>query len=216
MLSEWALMKTKDGIALNYLGPAQYKLRSGVTLKVVSNYPISGDVKIHVEAKNPAAFELKVRIPQWVQKARYKINEEPSIACSHGKYLTINRTWSNGDSVELDLSVNTWLMPGERECQGKVSIYHGPILLAFDPRFNPGLSLDVPRIDIARTAQSNGSEWRHPVPFYTQTFFTKDGKPITLCDFATAGMAGNRYLTWLPHEPYTALPPAISKAPLSP
>ena len=38
---------------------------------------------------------------------------------------------------QLDFSPHFW--PGERECQGLVSIYRGPLLLAYDQRYNQHL-----------------------------------------------------------------------------
>ena len=39
---------------------------------------------------------------------------------------------------------------------------------------------------------------RDPLPLLLRKFPTADGRSITLCDFASAGAAGNRYLSWLP------------------
>ena len=38
------------------------------------------------------------------------------------------------------------LWAGEKESTGRASIYRGPILLAFDPRFNPGVAEDPPAL----------------------------------------------------------------------
>ena len=98
--------------------------------------------------------------------------------------------------MSFDLSIQMWV--GERECEGKVSLYRGPLLLAYDPRYDVYDPNDVPEIDFDRAPIKVLPDVPQPKPQILLRFKTKDGGFITLCDFATAGAAGNRYVTWLP------------------
>jgi len=79
------------------------------------------------------------------------------------------------------------------------SIFRGPVLLAYDGRLNPERAEDSPVIETAKLNEmklAKVSTWLKPLMSFETTAI--DGKPITLCDFASAGMAGNPYETWLP------------------
>src|SRR5262249_1493182 len=93
------------------------------------------------------------------------------------------------------------LWVGEREATGKVSLYHGPVLLAYDTRFGPHDAEHPPVVDVARPPQvieGRGAHTPAPQPFLLMDFATEDGGRLRLCDFASAGAAGNRYASWLP------------------
>ena len=93
---------------------------------------------------------------------------------------------------------------GEREAQGKASVYTGPILLTYDPRFDALDPTQLPSL-------GNPAQWvLKPAPALPKTLAAtnepllrlrltaQSGQAITLCDFASAGGAGNRYVSWLP------------------
>jgi hypothetical protein len=120
-----------------------------------------------------------------------------------GTYLKLDRTWKPDDVVELTFDMGPRLWVGEREAAGKVSAYHGPLLLAYDPRFDaydPGRLPTLATAHLAaaeknRVVRGRGGE---PRPLFPVRLATEDGRGIRLCDFASAGAAGNRYVSWLP------------------
>ena len=94
------------------------------------------------------------------------------------------------------MSFHYWV--GERECYGSTSIYHGPVLLAFDPVYN---SLDpsaVPELDAKTLKPELANTSRRFQPWVLIKVKATNGQEIELCDFATAGAYGNFYRTWLP------------------
>ena len=115
-----------------------------------------------------------------------------------GEYLTIDRLWSPGDTIELLLDMGPHYVRGgaapphtskhnSGSAAGLACIYHGPLLLAYDKRLNEHDPMRVPRL----------LDWEPPVPVDGQPgaprplvmlrFATVRG-PITLCDFASAGL----------------------------
>ena len=88
---------------------------------------------------------------------------------------------------------------GEGSAEGRVSIYHGPLLLAYDSRFNLHAADRLPFVDLTSDPReidlphANNTE-----PLILLQFDTLNQSTITLCDFASAGSNGVPYVSWLP------------------
>ena len=75
-------------------------------------------------------FDLKVRVPNWATKGFVvKINgKEEKVEAIPGSYLTLNRTWKDGDTVELKMPFQFHL-ESIMDQQNIASLFYGPILL---------------------------------------------------------------------------------------
>jgi len=202
MIQDWAVMKNDEGVVINWYGPGTFivPMESGNTLTVSqkTTYPDDGRIIISIGTGKPTATTLKLRIPAWSENTTVMLNGEILKNVEPGTYHGIGRTWSGGEVIEIDLDMTPHYWIGDRECAGKTSIYRGPILLAWDGRFNTGKSGEIPHLDASSLKLSPV-----PVPDYPQpvTLFRAtdaDGGTFYLCDFATAGMTGTVYRTWLP------------------
>lgn len=209
MLSEWAVAQNGRAVVVNYYGASRFDVGTPggnvIRLTQQTDYPADGRVRLRVEPKVAEALTIRFRIPGWSRKTTVEVNGQPVRGVSPGIYLDIARTWHHGDSVKIELDMAPWIWVGEREAAGKVSIYSGPVLLAHDPRFDTLDPANLPKIDVKRLASSiktipttSNSESTLPSPILLCRIPTADGKQITLCDFASAGAAGNRYVSWLP------------------
>jgi uncharacterized protein len=202
LLSEWAVMKDSNGLILNWFGPGDIatSLADGrkVELRLTTDYPRNGQVEIEVGPQAAGRFSLRLRIPYWSAETAVKINGNAVNDVRPGTYLTLDRAWRSGDKVRLDLDFTFHYWVGEQESLGKVSIYRGPLLLAYDRRLNDMDPADVPTLD-AHKLRGKIASWpgRHP-PLLLLEFPAQDGRTLRLCDFASAGNGGSPYLTWLP------------------
>lgn len=203
MLSEWALMRAEGDWVLNYYGPCaiQVPLPSGGALRLtqMTTYPVDGNIQLTLNLARSECFALRLRMPGWSRRTRVWLNGTPIEGIEPGRYLRLERAWRDGDAValELDMSLRAWV--GEREAAGKASLYRGPLLLAYDRRFNAIDPEDVPALDLARL-EASPIPWRGgwPAPWLLLRVPCADGRALVLCDFASAGMAGTPYRTWLP------------------
>ncbi|NLG27047.1 MAG: hypothetical protein GX557_04000, partial [Chloroflexi bacterium] len=202
LLSEWAVMTSADGAVVNYYGPGSIvlSLPGGVRVQFrqETDYPLDGRVRLYINPEAAARFSLRLRIPAWSTHTRASINGR-ALSPTAGVYLEITREWRNGDLVELDFDVtlHTWI--GEREAEGKVSLYRGPLLLAWDRRFNNMDPDALPELDLA-ALQPRRMAWSgsYPEPWLLLELPAADGNTVVLCDFCTAGMTGTPYCSWLP------------------
>lgn len=202
MIQDWAVMRCKDGFTLNWYGPGivRVPIDSGGIMTITQNtaYPKDGNIRISIGLDKPFETSLKFRIPSWSAKSVVKLNGKILDNVKSGTYLDIKRTWQNEDAVELsfDMSPHYWV--GERECESKTSIYRGPVLLAWDQCFNEGNYDDMPELDSHSLELKQVDITDYPHPLFVFSVRSKKGKEIFLCDFATAGMTGTLYRSWLP------------------
>jgi hypothetical protein len=148
MVSQWAARQAGEEITLDYYGPGafHFRLPSGQAVQLVQEtaYPLEGDLRILVRLNRPAKFTLRLRIPGWSALTRCSLNGTTRPAPAAGTYLQFARTWQDGDWVDLSLDFGLRAWHGLRECEGQVSLYRGPLLLAFDQRYNRHLFFSSP------------------------------------------------------------------------
>jgi DUF1680 family protein len=210
MLNEWAIMTSKDGIVLNYYGACSMSVslpsKNGVTIIQETEYPKNGEIKITIGLNAPEKFVLKLRIPGWSKESKLSLNGEIVKDVSNGKYTSLDREWKNGDvlNLQLDLSPHFWV--GERELEGKTSIYSGPILLTYDRYFNTIDPDNIPTLDVNNISVETvpWSGWIQPFMLFKVK--AKNGQDVYLCDFASAGVSGTPYRSWLTVEGVSPTP----------
>jgi DUF1680 family protein len=72
-------------------------------------------------------------VPQWATNGfGVKINgREQDVDTVPGTYLTLSRSWQNGDTIELKMSFGFYLRP-VMDKPNIASIFYGPVLLAVE------------------------------------------------------------------------------------
>jgi hypothetical protein len=200
MISDWALMRSGEGIALNWYGAStiEARLSDGLAVKLTqeTEYPRGGKVILTVFPSRSARFPLRLRIPYWSNHTQATVNGE-SLKVAAGTYLALDREWKAGDSVTLELDMSPHFWVGEKECEGKVSIYRGPVLLTYDRRLNAMDPDAIPSLD-ATTLDGRLITELDRLPTIVQMEYTApDGRKLRLCDFGSAGEGGSPYISWL-------------------
>ncbi len=224
MLSEWAVMTTGNGLVVNWLGSGQMTcpLADGDSVRLMATGEAwrDGQVDIAIASVPQRAIPIRVRIPGWARNARALLNGQPVKKVTPGEYLEIDRRWVAGDRIEVNFDLPMRFVPGANEAAGKVSVYRGPVLLAFDPAHNSIDETALPPIDLARLDDAKPvqkSKVSRPdgvtaPPWIAVDVPTARGTTVRLVDFASAGAAGTRYRSWLPAgAPPPA--PAFTRAP---
>ena len=136
----------KDSVAFHLYGGISTTLAlagTTVALRETSTYPLYGSIKIEVSPANPARFTVKLRIPGWANGASAAINGD-AIEIDAAKvngYLSINRLWQPGDSIELELPMppeRLYAHPSVKENVGRVALKRGPLVYCIEEVDNPG------------------------------------------------------------------------------
>ena len=156
----------------------------GVGLRQETRFPEEDTVRLAVTAANPTPFSLRLRIPSWTAAPpSVSVNGKPLPATTEpGGYLAIDRTWHDGDTVQLTLPMALRLesMPDNPD---RAAVLYGPIVLAGD--LGPGELEDV-RVPVLVTEDRDPAHWLEPVEGKPLHFRTTDiGKPgdVTLSPF---------------------------------
>ena len=94
-----------------------------------------------------------------------RINGELQSDVRAGSYRTIERAWQPGDTIELELDMTLRAVAGDLDAAGRVSLYRGPLLLAFDQADNAFDEDAIPTIDVqalkAASRELDREEHRH-------------------------------------------------------
>ena len=202
MIAEWGVMTSPEGPVVNFYGPCAIRVKSPsgapVELTQETDYPRDGGIVLKLGLKEEERFILRLRIPSWSAESKAEVDGRAVEGVAPGTYLTLERTWRDGDTIRLTLDMSFHFWAGEREAAGRTSIYRGPILLAYDPRYNAMDPDDVPGLD-ARSLTCEPAEWAGDLPpWILLRFRATDGRDLLLCDFASAGAVGTYYRSWLP------------------
>lgn len=101
-----------------------------VRLTTETLYPFGETVTMTVGTDAKVRFPLYLRIPSWCRSAKVKVNgKRIGTDNSAGKYVRIDRTWKNGDRIELTLPMEvtsrTW-----KDNKGSISVNYGPLTLS--------------------------------------------------------------------------------------
>jgi DUF1680 family protein len=152
-----------------YIGSqAQVDLGVPAKVRVESGLPWAGDVAIHLSPQAPTAFTLHLRIPSWTDRFRLWVNgqiletasppegtagfEEPAsgYAPQRAYYLPLTRTWSPGDTVEIEFQMPVMIRKAHRKVKSvrdHVALTRGPLVYCLESVDNSGLDLLQIRID---------------------------------------------------------------------
>jgi DUF1680 family protein len=121
---------------------------SSIEVTQTTNYPWDGKIEIRVDPETSMTFAMKVRIPGWalgkpvpsdlyhyleVKPDQYmlSVNGEPVQSELRKGYATIQRKWSPGDVIELNLPMPVRRVQAHERVKddiGKVALERGPIV----------------------------------------------------------------------------------------
>ena len=170
---------TNEGVEIDLCLPGTIRTEVHgvpVELKIESPYPKPGEILLSVKAEKETEWELRLRIPSFVEEGSVRINEEEPEEIPDqvrpGSFAVIKRLWKTGDTVRLSLNwrlryVHGMENPEDEDSARQTAVLYGPLTLARDRRLEKGAPEDIP------------CQCRMEVPF--------GGKKIPMIDYASAG-----------------------------
>ena len=132
-----------------------------VVLEQQTNYPWDGDITIKVGKTKAKAFDMLIRIPEWVDKQpvpsnlyrfsddvlgsyTIKVNGQPVNGQLEKGYLSISRQWKKGDvvTIHFDMPVRTVKANAAvKDDRGRIAVERGPLVYCAEGADNTGFSI---------------------------------------------------------------------------
>jgi len=138
-LPEYLFSYDEDGLFINLYtsSTVNHALPDGrqIALSVETEYPHQGDVKIRFDGTSPTTLKLRLRIPDWCKSATAEWPGRKRKHVEGGDYLVIDRTWKNGDTVELQFDMPVRMIlphPKVKANAGQVVFARGPVLFCLE------------------------------------------------------------------------------------
>ena len=167
-LGNYIYAKNENGIWINLFVGSETKIPVGkndVAVKMETNYPWDGRVKLSVDPEKRSKFKIFLRIPGWCQGktvpgnlylfAGAGNNPAPILLTVNGKtlaasqengYYVLDRVWQRGDKIdyELGMTVNTVVAKDElKQDNNRIALQRGPIVYCVEGADNNGKAWNI-------------------------------------------------------------------------
>lgn len=166
----------EEGIFVSQYLPSRLSWRkdgAAVEIENDSQYPETSRLRFRITAERPTEFALRFRVPSWASGAnRMAVNgERTGTDLKPDTWACLNRTWNDGDLVELDFPFSLYFRPVDEKNPEIMALNYGPLVLAADEMTEFVGDAEHPE------------EWIHPAEGRPLEFLTEEGHT-----------AGNGYL----------------------
>ena len=209
-----AIMDSEKGPVVNLYNAASATASTPgnhpVRLEIRTDYPKSGSITVSVTPQSPERFAIRLRIPAWSTTTFLSVGDQ-AFPAKAGTYAAIDRVWSPGDQIKLELDMRCRLIAGphgsNRAGDNHQALVRGPIVLARDENIDADYAkpvtirakdgyVDV--VPVQPTQKSTRMQLRVP---------TEDGF-IEMVDYASVdNWNGKHVCTWLPMKMTTPKKP---------
>ncbi len=146
------------GVQLHQFASAALTV-AGRALRIETNYPWDGDVRVTIDAAAGDAWELALRLPAWCAGVTAELNGAPlSQPLTPGTYAAVTRAWQPGDVLTLHLPLAPRLTqphPRIDALRGCLALERGPLVYCLEQGDQPaGVNLLDVLVDPAASLQA--------------------------------------------------------------
>jgi hypothetical protein len=167
---------TAQGVAVNLFAPSELSWNhdgEALTLTQQTEYPLGDKVSMRVGCAHAARFELAIRIPDWLARPPRLLVNGRAISIERRRgFAVLNRRWSNGDIVTLELEQDFRTEAIDDLHPETMAVLRGPLVYVEVNPPGDGSVLDalekrvVDASDPGAYVSSDGGSRRVHAPFY--------------------------------------------------
>lgn len=120
-----------EGVFVNLFIPSELNWKEKeVTLRQETDFPASEQTRITVLTDKNLEMPVYLRYPSWASHVVVKVNgKKIRVKQRPGSYITLKRTWKNGDKIEVTYPMTLQLVTTPDNPQ-KGAFLYGPLVLA--------------------------------------------------------------------------------------
>lgn len=101
-----------------------------IKINQITNFPTEEKTKIIIEETNNSKYEIKIRIPYWLNNdIKVKLNGNLVDFKKEKGYISIINLWKKGDTLDISLDMNLHIYTS-KEDKNKICFMYGPLVLA--------------------------------------------------------------------------------------
>jgi len=127
-----------DGIFVNLYTPSaiRWQLKDyEASLVMNTKFPEENDVSISYKGQNDVKMNIHIRIPSWAtEDIPVYVNNTVLATGKPGSYISLDRSWNNGDEISLRLTpglhMHKYTGLNQDEKYERYALMYGPILMA--------------------------------------------------------------------------------------
>lgn len=167
-LGDYIYAKTNDALFVNLFVGSETGIkmgRSNVNIKMETNYPWDGKVKLAINPIVRTKFKVYVRIPEWCQNKTtpddiyvnsivnklpaipvFLLNGKPISSSYENGYAVVESTWKKGDVLEWDFPMAVQLIKARKELkqnEDRIAIQRGPMVYCVEGFDNKGAAWNI-------------------------------------------------------------------------
>jgi DUF1680 family protein len=120
-----------NGLAALFYAPNRVSARVAngkeVIIREETFYPFDENIRFSISTPEDLEFPLYFRIPGWCKEGWVKVNDEPLESYQGGQIISLLRTWTNGDLIELHLPMHVFTT---RWFENSAAVQRGPLVFA--------------------------------------------------------------------------------------
>jgi DUF1680 family protein len=210
-LQHYFATTTDTGIQLWQFAPSYLSIDASggrLELAVDTDYPLSGNVAVRVEAAPPGPFEIALRVPAWAEGATGTVRSselsETSGPLEPGHLWRTSRSWRPGDVLVIELPMGSRAIhphPRIDAVRGCVAFERGPLVYCVEEidagsadrlealRIPTGISLvpteasigDEPLVTLKGSAKLVVTDDENSFPYRTETWHHRPTTSAELC-----------------------------------
>jgi DUF1680 family protein len=125
--------QSADGIYVNLFLPSRLSWSQNstpITITQTTHYPTENTTRLELSLQRPESFTVYVRVPEWAgAKSTVSVNGNRADGLTPGKFLALQRTWKDGDRVEIEFEMTARLEAIEEQFPNRVALMYGPLAL---------------------------------------------------------------------------------------
>lgn len=145
-VNNYAYSVSENGVWVNLYGANSLSTTlpdgSNVKLNQATDYPWEGKVNFTMNEVPDREMSVYLRIPEWADGVKLKVNgkQAQDVELKAGNYAEVKRSWSEGDEITLNLSLEAKLVEAHPMVESninQVAVQRGPMVYALE-------SVDLP------------------------------------------------------------------------